>query len=578
MWDPDRFLERTLPLIRLLFGPLGLLLWLALVIPSLVLAGEHWTELTDGLTDRLLAMENLLVIALVFPIVKAFHELGHGYAVKAGGGEVHEIGLMFLVLLPVPYVDASAASAFRSKWRRAGVGAAGILVETFLAAIMMQVWVLVEPGIVRSVAFNAMAIAGISTVLFNGNPLLRFDGYFILCDLVEIPNLAGRATAFWKRLVEGYAFGRKLESPMTTFGERVLFLLYTPASLTYRVLITISIALLMAQRFLFIGVLIAVWFFVGSVLLPIWRWSWSVGTGQSLSSVRGRAVTVTLVAVSGLACVLGLVPVPLHTVVEGIVWLPEESIVRAGEEGFAKQFLAMPGSLVETGKDLVRSDNPDLAAELAVDSARVAAAEARLAKDEKDDPVQAGITRRELDVERSALTRASERSRELDVKSKARGLFIVPRAADLSGRFHRRGEVLGYVVPSSARIARVIVSQNDVGLVRQQLRGAEIRLASDLSGVFPARLLREVPAASDEFPSEALTLEGGGSQAVDRRDPNHPKALNRLFQFDVELSPEAARSAAIGAHVWVRFDHGFEPMGFQWWRRIRQLFLSRFDA
>lgn len=578
LWDPDRFLERTLPLLRPLFNRFGMLLWLAVVVPSIVIAVRHWAELTDNLTDRLLATENLMLVALVFPVVKTLHELGHAYSVKAGGGEVHEIGVMFLVLLPVPYVDASAASAFRSRWRRAGVGAAGMLVETFIAAIMLQLWLLSEPGLVRSIAFNTMAISGISTVLFNGNPLLRFDGYYILCDLAEAPNLANRAASFWGWIVEHYAFGRSIEPPLATRGERKLFLFYAPVSIVYRLMITTTIALLMAQRVLFVGALIAVWGVFSTICLPIYRWSWRLATSPSLASVRGRAFAVTFASAGALVCAVGFIPLPLHTVAEGVVWLPEESIVRIATDGFVTQLAAKPGSSVAPGMQLLRSDDYDLASDIVVGQARVDAAAARLAKDEGNNPLRAEVSRRELNVETSALARMMERSRELSVASKAAGTFVVPRAGDLVGRYHHRGDIVGYVVTRATRTARVVVRQDDVDLVRQRLRGAEIRIASDISTVYPARLVREVPAASDEFPSAALTLEGGGSQAADRRDPNRPRALSRLFQFDVELPYEALQSGAIGQHVWVRFDHGSEPLGLQWWRRVRQLFLSRFDA
>lgn len=578
LWDPDHFLERTLPLVRPLFHRFGMLLWLAVVLPSIVIAISHWAELTDNLTDRLLATENLMLVALVFPAVKALHELGHAYSVKAGGGEVHEIGVMFLVLLPIPYVDATAASAFRSKWRRAGVGAAGMLVETFIAAIMLQLWLVTEPGLLRSIAFNTMAISGISTVLFNGNPLLRFDGYYILCDLTETPNLANRAASFWGWIVEHYAFGRSIEPPPATRGERKFFLFYAPISIAYRLMITTTIALLMAQRILFVGVLIAAWGVVSTIFLPIYRWSWRLITSPSLASVRGRAFAVTFAAFGLAIAALALVPAPLHTVAEGVVWMPEESIVRATGDGFVTGLLAKPDSSVEPGTPLLRSDDRDLASDIVVGQARVDAAAARLAKDEGSDPMHTEVARKELTVETSALARMTELSRELIVASKASGTFVVPRAADLIGRYHHRGEIIGYIVAPATRIARVVVRQDDVELVRQKLHGAEIRVASDLSSVFPARVVREVPAASDEFPSAALTLEGGGSLAADRRDPNHPKALSRLFQFDVELPPEAMPLAAIGQHVWVRFDHGEEPLGLQWWRRLRQLFLSRFDA
>src|SRR5262249_12535801 len=127
--DPERFLQATIWLVRPLFGWFGAALWLAVVVPAVVLAGMHWTDLTRDFLDRLFATQTLVLLWLFFPLIKAWHELGHAFATKAFGGEVHDMGIMLLVLTPVPYVDASSASAFRSKWQRVLVGAAGMVAE-----------------------------------------------------------------------------------------------------------------------------------------------------------------------------------------------------------------------------------------------------------------------------------------------------------------------------------------------------------------------------------------------------------------------------------------------------------------
>ncbi|MDN3276632.1 hypothetical protein QWJ07_20385, partial [Frankia sp. RB7] len=243
IWDPDRFLEATLPLVRYAFTRLGAVVWLATVAWALMLIGIHWDELTNGMSDRILASESLLLTAMVFPVLKFFHEMGHAYATKIGGGEVHELGLMVLVFAPVPYVDASASIAFRSKWRRTLVGAAGMLVEIFIAALAMFLWTLVEPGLVRSLLFQTVLIAGVSTVLFNINPLLRFDGYYVLSDLIEIPNLGARSTKYWAWLVDRFAFGLRDEPPAAVAREKAWFVIYAPLALVYRIfmLFTISI-------------------------------------------------------------------------------------------------------------------------------------------------------------------------------------------------------------------------------------------------------------------------------------------------------------------------------------------------
>ena len=134
-WDPDAFLNRINPLIGKLWSWWGAMLWLAVVVPALILIPPHWAQLTYNLSDRVLAGSNLLLLWLVFPLIKALHELGHATATKAGGGEVHDIGIILLVMMPVPYVEASAATVFKSKYDRAIVGAAGMLVESFIAAL-----------------------------------------------------------------------------------------------------------------------------------------------------------------------------------------------------------------------------------------------------------------------------------------------------------------------------------------------------------------------------------------------------------------------------------------------------------
>ena len=137
---------------------------------QLVIVAEHGVS-SSAIADFALTRDDEAP-----PLIKAMHELGHATATHAGGGEVHDMGVMMLVLFPVPYVDASGASALGSKWRRALVGAGGMIAEVFVAALAMFAWTLLEPGLARAAMFNVMLVAGVSTVLVNGNPLLRFDG------------------------------------------------------------------------------------------------------------------------------------------------------------------------------------------------------------------------------------------------------------------------------------------------------------------------------------------------------------------------------------------------------------------
>ena len=197
---------------------------------------------------------------------------------------------------------------FGAKWQRMVVGAAGMIVELFLAALALFVWLNVEPGVVRTVAYDVMFIAGISTVLFNGNPLLRYDGYYIFADYLEIPNLRLRAQAYLRYLWERYAFGRReAEAEMATRSERAWFVCYGLASMVYRLVVFVAVTTFVAGKFFFIGVVFAVVGVATGVLTPLGKLLTYLSTSPRLRRVRLRAglvvggVTALVVGV-GLLC------------------------------------------------------------------------------------------------------------------------------------------------------------------------------------------------------------------------------------------------------------------------------------
>jgi putative peptide zinc metalloprotease protein len=502
-----------------------------------------------------------------------------GYAVKAFGGTVHEIGIMFLVFAPMPYVDASAASEFRSKWQRAFVGAAGMIVELFIAALALYVWLAVEQGLVRAFAYNVMVVAGISTVLFNGNPLLRYDGYYILSDLLEIPNLAQRATRYWGHLVHTYVFRTEgLPDFVATPGERIWLLFYAPASFLYRIMVILAIAVFVASEYLAVGVAIALWGIFTGVLLPIGKALWQVCTSPRLQHNRTRAVMTTCSLIVFASIVLFWIPAPLYTTTEGVVWLPESANVRAGTDGFVRRLLVEPGRVVSSGEALIESEEPTLSAELEYLRAGVAELESRLASERFTDRAKFEITTIELDNARAELTTKTKRAERLIARSAGEGTFAVIKPQDLPGRFVREGQQIGYVLPPGSRIVRATIPQDDIDLVRDRLRSTTIKLTERLDETVPARIIRAVPAGREDLPSKALGGPGGGALPVDPRDQQGTKTLQRVFQVDIELPLNVASAAAFGSRAYVRFDYHWEPIGQQIWRRTRQLVLSRLHA
>jgi putative peptide zinc metalloprotease protein len=581
LFNPDRLLEAMLGALGWIRQGWLLALWAAFVLPCAVLAGLHAEELTANLADQVLAAHNLAILALVFPVAKIIHELGHGLAAKANGGAVDECGLMLLALYPVPYVDASSAQAFPSKWDRALVGAAGMMTELALAGVALIVWVNAEDGLLKAACFNIMLIAGVSTLVVNANPLLRFDGYFILCDLLELPNLAQRAGRWWgrkaERLLVGRAAGRP--DPVTPF-EAVVFGLYAPAAYVARLIVLASLALFVATEYLFVGVLIALWALFLGVVQPLGKMVRHLVSHPGFGEKRGRAIAIAGGLGASFVAVVALLPLPHHAMAEGVMWLPEDAQLRAGIDGFIADIAARPGERVRKGDVLVTLRDPLLETRFDVQKRKVAEVEARLAVERFGDQSRAALARQELEDARAEEARLTERLARTTLRAASDGVFSLPRAGDWPGRFVREGQVVAHVLPEASageKRLRALVSQDDIELVRRRTRSVEALLPDRMDAPLRAAVIREVPAADNRLPSPVLGSNGGGRFALDPRDPDGQKLLARVFQFDLALADSPA-DIGYGSRVHLRFALEPEALGPRLMRRVRQLFLSQFNA
>ena len=576
--DPDEFLRATLPLMKPLLSWFGGVLIATTIAVALVLAGMHWSDLTENIAGRVLVMENLLLLFITYPLMKALHELGHGYAVKKWGGEVHEMGIMFLVFMPVPYVDASASAGFQNKWQRALVGAAGIIVELLLAAIALFVWLSIEDGFVRALAFNVMLIGGISTLLFNGNPLLRFDGYYVLSDLIEIPNLGNRSNKYIGYLVQRYAFGvPDPTNPATAPGEPAWFVTYGIAAFCYRMFIASVIIMFVAGQFFIIGVLLAIWAGIMMLGLPLAKSIWFLLTSPVLRRRRGFAMSVVSLSAATVAGILFLIPLPHSTVVEGVVWTPGEAMLRSNVDGSVAEILRPPNAHVAKGEPLMRLEDPYMDAQVRALDARVAGARQRYERARVNDPAEANILAQHLEFAEADLADSRQRQSGLIIRSPSEGQFVLSVPSDLVGRFLRKGELLGYVVKFDSPVVRVIVPEASADLVRQRANSIEARFADDTSKVLPMAVVREFPALADELPSAALSTIGGGAIHIDPSDREQVRALGTLMQLELAFD-DPISVQAMGGRIHVRFQHGHEAVAKRFYRSLRQLFLRQFNV
>jgi putative peptide zinc metalloprotease protein len=576
LWDPDRFLVRTLPLVGPFISIWGLLIWVVAVafgIHAVIgKGGALWDQ-----TQSVLSPANLPLLYITLAFVKTVHEFGHAYFCRKWGGEVHIMGIMLMIFTPVPYMDATSAWSFRSKWRRILVGGAGMIVEIFVAAIAAIVWANTGPGAMHNIAYDIMFVASVSTLVFNLNPLLRFDGYYILSDLVEVPNLAQRSNAQLRHLCEKRLFGiKKSESPARDTAGAWGYGAFGITSGVYRVVVFAGILLAVADRFLILGILMAAVCLIAWVTVPLIKLTKYLAASPKLDRVRGRAICITLGFVLGVLAVLQFVPFPSHFRAPGVVRARERTELVTRTAGQVADLLTRPGSRVTAGTPLVRLRNRELELDLAHNTARAEEIEARILKATKDETADLGALRQTQSAIAERLAKLSDDIANLTVTAAHDGTWIAPGIQEYVGRWLTRGSNLGLLVNSAAFDFQATVLQEDAdALFAKRPPVAEVRLHDSAGTAHGIRDWAVLPGEQRILPSAALGWRGGGEVPVDLDDERGNKAAEPYFKVTAALPPGI--QVFDGSSGKIRFKLDSEPLLPRGIRRLWQLLQKRYQ-
>ncbi|MDX2114691.1 MAG: hypothetical protein SFZ24_03595 [Planctomycetota bacterium] len=574
LWDPDAFLARWAPLVGLAFTRAGFIAWLALLAAGLYhLAGREQSLALEARSA--IDSAHPAYLFAVFIALKLFHELGHGFACKCLGrreggeaGAVHSIGLMLLVLVPAPYVDATSSWGLRRTRDRVIVGAAGMMVELACAAIAAVVWARTPQGtLLHDTAFHVMLIAGVSTVIFNINPLMRLDGYAILCDLLGTPNLASRSRDAVHSFIKRRIWHVRVPPPELSPFERFFFPLYWSAALAYRAVLCVGIALLIAQRQWILGValialLAALW-----LALPAATFFRYLFTSPELTRVRPRALISSALALTVAAFALAVIPAPQHVRLAGTVEPARYDRVFARAEGWIDR-AAPAASFVDD--ILLEASNPDLEARRRVLAAErdavLTARRVALAAD----PAEAQRLAGALAALQDQLDLAEESLANLTVRAPFPGTWLVRDEAIAKGAYLNRGSPLGIVADLSHLAVRASAGQETAArLIDAAARRA--RVAAPRAPSAAATLESITPAGGD--PASRLTIISAWTAA--HADPE-PQAAPAAQAFDVRLLLDPGAPFAPGQSVIVRMALPDRPIGLQALDALRRAFQERF--
>ena len=591
LWDCDNFLKRWMPAMRPLLSWFGVIVWLAVVIGAAASVAPRWPELQAAASGAI-DPSNWIFLWASFVLIKVIHELGHGFATRRFGGEVHEMGVMFLVLVPCPYVDASTAWAFPNKWARIFVGAGGMIFELFIAAIMAFVWLNTNTGLLNHLAYNVMLIASVSTVIFNANPLLRYDGYYILSDWLEIPNLRHKSTEYTMGLFKRHLFGVKSPIPLPPPKQRFWLFFYAVASTIYRTMIGVAIILMVWQTVPVLGVVMAIGGVITWLAVPIVKLTKYLMLNAELHRKRLRAVAWTGGIAAGIFVAIGMIQFPIHYEALGIIEPANRLRVFTESSGVVDQILVRDGQTVEKGQPILICTDREQELEIAQFEARLNALRAKRQYGIAADPNLKLIVDKQIEVTNKELSRMKERQAKLTLTAPMSGRLSAPQLGHLKGKYLKEGEEIGFVATWENLRIVASIDQSDAAMVYRKglAKGsqADIRPAGTLwargSGVWGwkdqkatleqlgddanADWLR--PAATWEVYHPALIINNGGNAEVDMTDPEGKKLVRpHVNVFMMMRNPGEEYMPGQRAHV--RFEIGRQPLLTNWSRRIWQV-------
>ena len=425
-----------------------------------------------------------------------------------------------------------------------------------------------------------MITASVSTIVFNINPLLRFDGYYILSDLVDIPNLHSQAAKQTLYLVERFAFGCRKAIPSTqVLGETLFLYVYWVASRIYRVIVFGGILLIVADKFLLLGLLMLLICAVSWVLVPIGRLFRYLSSSPKLDRTRFRATTVVTGIAVGLIVLLQVVPYPVRFRAPGILQAESYTVVINESPGFIAEVVAAPGAMVKAGDPLVRLNDPELGFEFAVATAQLNETRILHRRAMGAEPADVKPLEERQQAIRQRLDQLEHRRRMLIVRARQDGQWVASELQDQVGMWLRRGVVLGQIIDDSSFVFRAVVSRREESqLSNSEIRGIQIRLPGEAGKKIdvPLDQYRVIPAGQQLLPSAALGWAGGGEIAVDLSDESGRKATE-LF-FEVRAGVPATDTVLIhGRSGRMRFQLPGKPILSQLVRKLRQLLQERYQ-
>ncbi|MCA9145014.1 MAG: hypothetical protein H6821_05975 [Planctomycetaceae bacterium] len=575
---PDHLLEKLLPWMgwvnsRMMASLAGLLA---------VIAATHlitdWARFSAS-TGDIFALEQSFYLIVCWVVLKVAHELGHGLACKHHGGYVREAGVAFLLFAPIPYVDVTSSWRLRSKWARIHVAAAGMYVEAILGSIAVLIWSQTPDGVLSQLCVNVIVMATATTVLFNANPLMRFDGYYMLADWLEIPNLYSRGQQFTAFLFRRWMLGEQIAAN-TMQGSATatrIIRMYGLFAWVWRTMVCLSLICAASVLFHGAGIVLAVTATISWFLAPAAKFA-----ARLLLRENRRQLSRFCCIATGSAVVAAgffyYTPSPFLRRSPGIVEYKPITVVRSDSPGFVRSILVSPGDFVTEGDVIVELENVLLMDELQLVELAIKECELRSRLRRQRGEMAAQQAEEDKLIALTAQYEAKARQVEaLVVRAPATGQIVGRTLPLLLDSYLQEGDELCRIGMESEKEIQLSIHQNDLHAFQAQI-GESVAVRGS-TGVLYAGLTSITPRATDQPTHPALCSSHGGPLPVradhDRNSPEGVRLLEPRFVGRVTLPVAASEQFRAGQLCTVSIRSPDDTIGNLLAARVHDWFASK---
>lgn len=537
---PRKSVEILNELFGWLFTATSGIAWIALVAFACVQIGTHWTQLMRS-GRAVIAADNWMWLLTSWIALKILHEAAHAIACRRFGGNVREAGILFILFVPLPYVDVTSAWRIASRWKRITVSSAGMIAEIAVASMAAIVWCQLDDGLVRQNALNLMVSAGITTLVFNANPLMRFDGYYILVDLMNLPNLYTHGLQALKQWGRKWILGQSTHGGNLPDRHRRFILAYGFAAFAWRLVVCVGLVLAADALFYGLGSLLAAFAILSWAVLPILRLLHSV----YLSRTTDRSAKVRFSGVVGVAFLSALALwnwIPwYHTSTAPLVvdYYPRIEL-RTAVAGFVDAVYVQTGDRVAMGETLVLLRNDELEAQIIDHILAVEQSEKRIAGHlDRHEIATLQIETERLQSLQIRLQELREQQANLQVRAPTEGIVLTPGIQDSLGSYVTPGTRVVELGDAATLQLVASVDQMQADVFRESsLNGVSVHIRGTGANWHPSLVSTISPQASRELIHPALAASFGGPLSVrpieseDRQEETtHPQLPQSHFEL-----------------------------------------------